>query len=60
MLPENILCKNRKRKCEFKMVLVPPANRLFTNTLASDLLLEHNIFYFVLDATKLELWNQIF
>ena len=55
MLPENILCKNRKRKCEFKMILVPPPN-----TLASDLLLEPNMFYFVLDATKLELWNQIF
>ena len=40
---QKILCKNRKRKCEFKMVLVPPANRLFTNTLASDLLLERNI-----------------
>ena len=48
------------QKCEFKIILVLPANRLFTNTLASDLLLEHNIFYFVLDATKLELWNQIF
>ena len=40
------------QKCEFKMILILPANKLFTNTLASDLLLEHNIFYFVLNLEK--------